>query len=45
MQIWNKNNKMENLVSDYLDLNSSDNVTDSYSDNEADNETDNEFNE
>ena len=41
MQIWNKNNKMENLVNDYLDLSSSDNVTDSYSDNE----TDNEFNE
>ena len=40
-----KNNKMENLINDDLDLSSFDNETDSDSDNVADNETDNESNE
>ena len=39
-----KNNKIENLINDDLDLSASDNETDSDSGNEADNETDNESN-
>ena len=35
MQIWNKKAKIENLINDHLDLNSSDDETASETDNET----------
>ena len=45
MQIWNKTNKMKNVINDDFDLISYDNETDSDSDNEVGNETDNDSKE
>ena len=45
MQIWNKTNKMKNVINGDFDLISYDNETDSDSDNEVGNETDNDSKE